>query len=163
MQFAFVRDRVLRRLSFGLYKGDWHEREQRDLTRTRGGVFAFDFKWQLARRADLSDLAAALKDRCLSVDSGTDSERRVVLHGGSQLRTRFYGGYFVDPRHLPIRAELVTDSPGHGGDELRLHVRDTLGVARRDIALGDRYEVAAEAIRDVVDDRLEVSPATERA
>jgi hypothetical protein len=157
MQFAFIRDRVLRRLSLGLYKGQWYEREQRDLTRTRGGVFAFDFEWRLGRQADLDALAATLKERRLVVDPQASSENRMVLCGGSQVRTRFHGGYFVDPRHLPVRAELVTDSDGDGRGKLRLHVRDTLGIARRDIALGDRYEIAAEAIREVVDDYLEVS------
>jgi hypothetical protein len=162
MEFSYVRDRVLRRLSFGLYKGSWYEREQHDLVRTRGGVFAFDFEWP-CERPDLSDLAAALRELGLSVEPEAASEDRRVLRGGSQLRTRFHGGYFVDPRHLPVRAELVFVEAGGNGPKLQLHLRDTLGHARRDIALGDRYQVLAEAIREIIDNRLKVNPGAARA
>jgi hypothetical protein len=83
------------------------------------------------------------------------------MWGGSQLRIRLFGGYFVEPKHLPVEVELAAS--GADGDRriVRLGVRDRLGVAIRDEALEERLAKAAEAIRAVTAMQLAAFGAVE--
>jgi hypothetical protein len=69
------------------------------------------------------------------------------LAGGSQLRSRLLGGYFVDPARLPI---TVTILPGPHGT-LTVQVRDRMGpIAVRDPALESRYALRVAQIQDAL-------------
>jgi hypothetical protein len=123
--------------------------------RRRGHPFFFQFTWNADSKADLAQAVQALASQGLTPSSGSASETNIILKGGSQLRTRLRGGYFVDPRHLPIRAELRAMNRGNGDCyRLELQIRDTLGMAMRDKALEVRYAKAAARISEVVEDSL---------
>ena len=69
------------------------------------------------------------------------------LRSGSQLRTRLLGGYFVAPRHLPIKVSWSQTRQ----EPNEIYVEDGLGpIAIRDRALAKRYEMRVAQIRDAV-------------
>lgn len=118
------------------------------------GPFSFNYSWQLSKSPDLHALERALCARGLTRDASSESELR--FHRGSQIRTRFLGGYFVNPRFLPVRVEIKADRDSHqGGWELRLCAEDTLGIALRDAAARKRYTMAAAEIERFVQEGLE--------
>lgn len=123
--------------------------------RAPGEPFAVSYRWRGRQLPDLADLSESLTRRGVGLSIDSQSTREAELSGGSQLWTRLFGGYFVDPKRLPVRVELkAIGAEGNGGTALELNVRDRLGVAVRDGALEDRYMDAAAAIRGVVETRL---------
>jgi len=120
--------------------------------RAPGSPFVFRFSWAVAERPDLKSVEGRMIRYGLKPDSRAVSGDGIALKGGSQLRTRLLGGYFVDPKHLPARAELTYDDRDES--RLDLQVRDTIGVAVRDRALEVRYEKAAAGIRQEVESCL---------
>jgi hypothetical protein len=124
--------------------------------RLRGEPFSFRSTWMINHKPNLEQVVQALTYQGLTSSSRSDLQgERVVVVGGSQLRTRLLGGYFVAPKHLPVRAELVIiDAGNRGQHKLELQVRDTIGLAARDRALEARYVRAATNIREVVEHSL---------
>lgn len=102
------------------------------------------YTWRVDQDPDLGSIVQGLNERGFGLRPRRKSDDSIVLSGGSQIRTRLLGGYFVDPKWLPVVVELKaeTDSSG-GGSRIELAVRDDFGVAVRDEALGDRFERAA--------------------
>jgi hypothetical protein len=118
--------------------------------------FAYAFSWKLHAGPDLDQVAQSL-ERCGLTVEEPSSVAGLSLKGGSQLRTRLFGGYFVAPRYLPIKAQLKVRTDEAMGSKLELVVRDTLGIAVRDGALEERYEQAADSIRAAVEEGLEIA------
>lgn len=111
-------------------------------------------RWAVAAPPDLDGLVAALRREGLVQTVEEQSPRRVLLSGGSELRTRLLGGYFVDPEVLPIEVEITVEM-GDASPIVALAVRDRLGtVAIRDERLGDRFALAARDVRDAVAARV---------
>lgn len=119
-----------------------------------GAPFSFNFAWSISKPPDRAALEAALLERGLRIDQNASSESTVVFRGGSQLRTRLLGGYFVSPRNLPVRAELILLANGARAGEVKLRVHDSLGIGVRDRALEKRYAHAATEIERAVEDGL---------
>lgn len=124
--------------------------------RAPGEPFSISYRWKGDRVPDLTALSQALNRAGFKLSVESESPGKIVLSGGSQLWTRLFGGYFVDPSRLPIQVELrEVAAVGNGSRALELGVRDKLGVAVRDEALEDRYTQAAANIRSAVEVRLE--------
>lgn len=119
-----------------------------------GTSFSFYRVLSVRTAPDRSALEAALVDHGLKVDRGASSGSIVAVSGGSQLRTRLLGGYFVTPSSLPIRAEVTL--PTHDGPalEVKVRVQDRLGIGIRDRALKRRYEAAAEEVEKLIEDSV---------
>jgi hypothetical protein len=95
-----------------------------------------------------SDFFHALEE--LGLHATSDSGSVAHLEGGSQVKTRLLGGYFVKPSDLPITV-LVSPSSAPGGHQ-SIEVRDRIGpIGLRDRALAGRYAMRAEEIRQAVD------------
>ena len=125
-------------------------------SRAPGHPYSISHAWAVDQRADLTEIARALNDNGLGLRQESESSDEVVLRGGSQLWTRLFGGYFVNPRHLPIEVELKTaNGTGSGKWTVQLGVRDRLGVAVRDEALEDRLAQAAGTIREITGAQLQ--------
>jgi hypothetical protein len=77
--------------------------------------------------------------------------------GGSQLRSRLFGGYFVDPRRLPVQITIEATPNVDGSSTLAVEVRDRFGIGIRDRALEERYAQAAEIVRATVEPRRGVA------
>jgi hypothetical protein len=123
--------------------------------RRRGDPLTYAFAWELDDGPVLERAIESLKDHGLEVDGGGSPTADAILKGGSQLRTRLFGGYFVDARQLPVEARLSSSEPEHDGRaRVDLLVQDALKVAVRDQALQRQYDKAAEAIRTAVEDGL---------
>jgi hypothetical protein len=58
---------------------------------------------------------------------------------GSQLVTRLLGGWFVNPKQLPRRAEIRL-SPAEGGARVEVLIEETLGFGYLDGNMKARYE-----------------------
>jgi hypothetical protein len=130
--------------------------------RAPGAPYSVSHVWNVDRRADLTEIARDLNGEGLGLRQRSESADRVVLSGGSQLWTRLFGGYFVDPKRLPIEVELrAANGAASGNWTVQLGVRDRLGIAIRDEALGDRFALAAGNIRKTVGARLEAMGAVE--
>jgi hypothetical protein len=130
--------------------------------RAPGNPYSVSHAWQVSRRADLAELVRALNDQGLTLRQESKSSNEIVLRGGSQFWTRLFGGYFVDPRRLPIEVELTTANQADNGRwTVQLGVHDRLGMAVRDEALGDRFAQAAGNIRKAVGAQLEAMGAVE--
>jgi hypothetical protein len=125
--------------------------------RSRGRPFSFQFTWDINQKPDLTHLAKMLAHRGLNPNSDLASAEGLVLEGGSQLRARLLGGYFVDPKYLPIHVELKI-ATGNDGDPytLELDICDAAGLAVRDKELETRYAQAASEISHIVADSLNV-------
>lgn len=96
-----------------------------------------------------------LSARGLTRDRSASSGSDLRFRRGSQIRTRLLGGYFVNPRFLPLRVEIKTDQDSErGGWMLQLCIQDTLGIAIRDAAARKRYAMAAAEIEDFVQEGL---------
>lgn len=91
----------------------------------------------------------------LKIDKDASSESKLVLRGGSQLRTRLFGGYFVAPSYLPVRAEVKLPFCEAETSEVELRVEDALGIGVRDRALQERYELAVGEIEQAVANGLD--------
>lgn len=115
--------------------------------RTAGRPFSISHAWTVDRKADLAGLVRALNDKGFALRQESQSSNQIVLRSGSQLWTRLFGGYFVNPRRLPIEVELRTAN-GLNNDKwtVRLGVRDRFGIAIRDEALEDRFALVAGII-----------------
>ena len=67
------------------------------------------------------------------------------FEGGSQVKTRLLGGYFVRPSDIPITVLVSPSSESAGHHTIVIH--DRLGpIGLRDRALAARYEMRAEEI-----------------
>lgn len=128
--------------------------------RQRGEPITVSYIWKCSSRPDLTGLAQVLNREGLTREGEDQSSELVVLHGGSQLWTRLWGGYFVDPRRLPVRAELRAIRVD-GSSVLELDIRDRLVIAVRDEELEERYAQAAENIRTAVEAGLEGASVVE--
>ncbi|HET7416062.1 MAG TPA: hypothetical protein VFJ61_00330 [Solirubrobacterales bacterium] len=121
--------------------------------RAAGRPFSFHSDWSVEGPPDRVQLEAALEREGLTIEKSTSTETTLVLRGGSQLRTRLLGGYFVSPKSLPIRAEVhlpVNDGAG----KVELRVEDSLGFGVRDGALRKRYELAADQLEQSLRDSM---------
>lgn len=125
--------------------------------RSAGRPYSVSYRWKTRQKPDLTDLRQVLSREGLVRNVESQKPNEVVLRGGSQLWTRLLGGYFVNPKRLPTRISLETQSVA-GTDEfiVELGVRDRLGVGIRDEALGDRYVQAAAVIRNIIGGQLDV-------
>lgn len=112
--------------------------------RGRGQPFAWTFTGSPSTTvATAIDRLQATK---LTLDDRSDSHAR--LSGGSQLRLRLLGGYFIDPIHLPIIATVETTE---SEEKVEVRVYDGIGsIAVRDKKLESRYALRAEQIRDAL-------------
>lgn len=119
--------------------------------RRKGSPFTYDFSWDLPESPDLERIVRALEQCRLEVGESPSPAVGIVVRSGSQLRTRLLGGYFVAPRHLPLKGQLMTSNGGAGGVRVDLVIEDTLMIALRDGALERRYRKAAENIRVAVE------------
>ena len=108
-------------------------RETTGQTRSKPGApYSASYRWEVARSPDLTVLLEALNQQGMELSVESQSPARIKAKGGSQLRTRLLGGYFVDPRQLPVVVELeAARGQGDGGGRVELEVRDRLGVAVR--------------------------------
>src|SRR4051812_45568583 len=90
--------------------------------RDSGTEITFNFAWIVSKPPERSVLEGVLMEHGLKVDQDASSESTMVFRGGSQLRTRLLGGYFIAPSHLPLRAEvnLLAGEPGAAKVELRI-------------------------------------------
>jgi len=105
------------------------------------------FNWALSGRRGLDVEEAVERLRRIGLNPETSEAADVRLSGGSNLRTRLLGGYFVDPARLPVKVELRTQ----GGAVQAIEVRDALGpVGLRDRALETRYALRVAEIRDAL-------------
>jgi|SRR6188768_3549319 len=122
-------------------------------SRRAGDPFSFRYTWTTERQiGDVGDIVKQLESLGLRSEVGTDSASSVVLRGGSQIQTRLFGGYFVNPKRLPVQVDLeIISSDGNGQRKLGLKIHDTLGVAVRDKGFEDRYARAACDIRRTVE------------
>lgn len=124
--------------------------------RAPGNPYSISHTWRVDQRADLAGIAGVLNDKGLGLTQERESPNEVVLKGGSQLWTRLFGGYFVNPRRLPIEVELRTANGAESGKwTVQLGIRDKLGIAVRDEALEDRFALAAGNIRETIAGQLE--------
>lgn len=108
-----------------------------------------EFRWSFraANSRPRSEQIQALQGLGLRLDA--DDGHYALLEGGSQLRTRLLGGYFVNPSHLPI-AVAVSESD-HPDGPLLIQVRDRLGrIAVRDRALESRYAARAKELQQAL-------------
>lgn len=137
-----------------LGKGSEASSEQNNGSSQRAGEpFSFCYAWTTERQMDdLGVIVKQLSSLGLRPDVAANSVSSVVLRGGSQIQTRLLGGYFVDPKKLPIRVDLGISPKGENGQRaLELTVQDTLGVAIRDKGLEERYARAACNIKRMVE------------
>lgn len=126
--------------------------------RRPGGPFSVTHRWRVKGRPNLDDIWHALSREELALTCETKVAGRVVLRGGSHLWMRLIGGYFIDPKRLPVRAELTrSDVSGVDGCAVELAVRDRFGTAVRDEALEERFLLAAANISSAVERRLEAT------
>lgn len=134
---------------------DRRRREPTNVGLPPGSPYSVSYRWRTHQKPNLADLSQVLIRNGLVRNIESQTSNEVVLRGGSQLRTRLLGGYFVDHRRLPVRVSLGTEDVGHEEFIVELGVRDRLGgVGIRDGALGDRYAQAATGIRSVIGDQL---------
>jgi hypothetical protein len=125
-------------------------------TRAPGSPYLISHAWNVDRRANLAEMAGALNGKGFGLTQECESSDEVVLKGGSQLWTRLFGGYFVNPKRLPIEVELRTASGADSGKwTVQLGIRDKLGMAIRDEALEDRFAQVAGSIRETIEGQLE--------
>jgi hypothetical protein len=115
--------------------------------RSAGG--RFEWTWTRSRGyAPLEDIAQRLQ-RDASMRQERHNPSHVVLKGGSQLWTRMFGGYFVDPRRLPVEVDLRGVANSNGA-ALTVTVRDRMGPALRDARMRERYAERAANIRELI-------------
>jgi hypothetical protein len=111
--------------------------------------FSFEKSWTTSDPDAVSRVAGALAGRLRLKLEESAGDTEAVLRGGSQLRTRLLGGWFIAPEHLPKRVQV---SAAPGSSSLDVRVEDALGsVAVRDRRFKARYEKAAESIFELVD------------
>jgi len=128
----------------------------RNEERSPGQPFCREFGVAWANsRSDVVDAVRSIGLR-LVLDGGHTAR----FEGGSQVRTRLLGGYFVNPIHLPITV-TVTETDA-SDDALIIEIRDRLGpIAVRDRAFESRFELRAQEIQDRLD-CLAAGPAGRR-
>lgn len=95
-----------------------------------------------------------LREERSATELENQSREKIVAVGGSQLRSRLFGGYFVDPKRVPVRIILEATSDEDGSSILSVEVRDRFGIAIRDSALEERYAQAPETVRAIAEPRL---------
>jgi hypothetical protein len=117
--------------------------------------FSFRSTWTASEEPKLDRAVRALSR--LGLTSTSESDTQVVLNGGSGLRTRLLGGYFVAPKHLPVRVEITKVGNPETLQKVELRVSDSLKVALRDKGLERRYELAATSIREIVESSLKLN------
>jgi hypothetical protein len=119
--------------------------------------FTASRQWECRKSVDLDQVAHSVANRArLRFQGGgaRNGTRVVTMKGGSQLRTRLLGGYFINPTYLPVCAELDLDQSGKRG-RLRLRVTDGFGrVALRDPRLRERFDLRVAEIESVTDGTL---------
>lgn len=112
--------------------------------RRRGQPFSWTFTLPTMTLEAAVDCLARVK---LSLNERSDSHAR--LSGGSQLRLRLLGGYFIDPVHLPIVATVKITEPEQ---DVEVSVQDRLGsIGVRDKNLESRYALRVEQIRSALE------------
>jgi hypothetical protein len=117
--------------------------------------FSFTKSWTTTEAGVITRLADVLSTRLDLEHEGTPGETETILRGGSQLRTRLLGGWFISPAHLPKRVQLLATSEPGGTRRVHVRVDDTLGaIAVRDRWFGRRYEQAADSVFAVVERTL---------
>jgi hypothetical protein len=110
-----------------------------------GEPFRWDFRGVQGRSR--SDLIQSLQSLGLRLD--LDDGHKARLEGGSQLRTRTFGGYFVNPRHLPIT--VTVRELGEADGPICIQIRDRMGrIAVRDRAFESRYALRVQEIEDTL-------------
>jgi hypothetical protein len=119
--------------------------------RESGGPWFFSYTWTVEEPVDLMAIYHQLRERGSATDLECRSQERIVAIGGSQLRSRLFGGYFVDPRRLPVRITIEATPNADGSSTLAVQVRDRFGIAIRDRALEERYAQAAEIVRAIAE------------
>lgn len=129
-------------------------RDKSQRRRKPGRPYSALYMWTVSSRPDLTDISQSLVCEGLTLRVESSAPDKAVLRGGSQARTRLLGGYFVDPKRLPVRVELGINEVNQGKWSVDLAVRDTFGIAIRDRALEDRFKQAAARIQGVVEARL---------
>jgi hypothetical protein len=144
-----------------IFGGVMASREKPQRTRTTkrklGKPYSTSYRWKVSREPNLKQILKALNQEGQSLSVDRESTHELALLGGSQLWTRLFGGYFVDPRRLPVHVELATRPISDSGRSVvELGVRDRLRVAVRDEALEDRFELAVQKIRNTVQAQLEL-------
>jgi hypothetical protein len=122
--------------------------------RSDDGRFTASRGWKCPKSLDLDRLVASVGDQARlrsQSDGHRDGTHVVTLKGGSQLRTRLLGGYFINPIYLPVRAELDLGQAGKR-DTLRLRVTDGFGrVFLRDSRFRERFDLRVAEIESVID------------
>lgn len=143
----------------------WFARRKKGSARTRparrgSGPFTVSYRWTGSGHPEPAGIARAIGRGLVRPEIESESPGRVVLNCGSQWKSRFWGGCFVDPKQLPLRVEIVL-APGERDADRRsieLNVNDRFGpIAVRDVPLEDRLVIAAEEIRDEVEARLKAT------
>lgn len=122
--------------------------------RQPGGPWSFTYNWTAKDPVELMGIYVKLREAGSATVLESQSKEKIVAVGGSQLRARLFGGYFVDPKRLPVRIILETTPDEEGGSVLSVEVRDRFGIAIRDGALEERYAQAAETVRAIAEPRL---------
>lgn len=130
------------------------EQSEKESKAIASGPLSFSYSWQLSGPPDLSELEEELRARGLELDQSSSSDSKRLFRRGSQLRTRLLGGYFVNPRFLPLQVEVETKHDSGECWKLNVCAQDTLGVALRDSALRKRYALSASEIEGVVEEGL---------
>lgn len=123
---------------------------------TIGQPMAETYMWEVDRFPNLDSIVQALNERGFGLRPRQKSHDSIVLSGGSQIRTRLLGGYFVDPKWLPSVVELKTAKGSVGaGCRVELDIRDDFGIAVRDDALRGKFEQVAGNLGKAVEAHLE--------
>jgi hypothetical protein len=126
-----------------------------DPSRPAWSSYSVSYRWKIDQKPNVVALSQLLIHDELLSDIESQTSNEIVLRGGSQLRTRLLGGYFVDPKRLPITVFLRSGSTGSREFTVELGISDKLGVAIRDEALRNRYAQAATDIRTVIEGKLD--------
>jgi hypothetical protein len=122
-----------------------------------GGIrkpFRWSYKWTVQAESDIDKVIEALTREGklrLSARRDDDGVHSAELDGGSQLRTRLMGGYFVGEQHLPIHAHLQSQpTPETRRYTLELRMNDAAGIALRDQRLRSRFDERALTLASLV-------------
>jgi hypothetical protein len=130
----------------------WRSPSQRTLasdspTEQGGPGDRFGWSFPAANNRSRSDLIQVLQGLGFRLD--IDDGRNARFDGGSLLRTRLFGGYFVNPSQLPIA--VTVGEPNQPDGPAFIEVRDRMGrIAVRDRALKSRYSLRVKEIQEAL-------------